>query len=68
MSIFENDADIEQGELEAAGNRATMLRKRGICLHGWLQGNPADSSVTCLDCGAAFASSEAAYEAGEDYR
>lgn len=35
------DADLEQCELEAQSNAARLLRKRGVCSHGWQQGMPA---------------------------
>lgn len=55
------DADIEQAELEAEGNRIAALRARGICTHGWTQGytaayrpDLAPAKVECHDCGRIF--------------
>lgn len=59
------DADFEMRALQAAGNRASALRKRGICSHGWMQpNNPSafhagkDYSVVCNHCGKVFASAD----------
>jgi hypothetical protein len=62
------DADLEMAELTASAKRETRLRRAGICAHGWLQGPPGPdhkptSVVTCLDCGAVFASEADAHEA-----
>ena len=45
-SIFENDADIEQHQLEQAGNRIASLRKKGICLHG----HHNTKTLECYEC------------------
>ena len=50
------DADIQQGAMERAGNLTAALRRRG--------GEPA----RCLHCGAVFADAEAAYEARREAR
>jgi len=42
------DADFEMRDLEAIGQVEDMLKKRGICTHGWMNHN------TCLDCGRTF--------------
>jgi len=46
-NIFPADADIEQRQLEQAGNSIAALRKQGICLHGHLQ----TREFKCLECG-----------------
>jgi hypothetical protein len=48
--------DAAQRMLEAAGNKIARLKARGICTHGWMQGPPGKAVLTCLDCGATFAS------------
>lgn len=51
------DADIEQAEFGALGRRVTALRRKGICTHGWVQGQPGRSMtgpIKCLDCGQEF--------------
>ena len=45
------DADIEMADHEAAGARAEALRRRGICVHGWIKDNNDIDFATCLDCG-----------------
>ena len=56
------DADIEQAELERVGRRVSVLRRRGVCLHGWTA--PADvdgwragtdARRRCQHCGYVFA-------------
>lgn len=32
------DADFEQREMEAIADRASALRRAGVCTHGWMQG------------------------------
>jgi hypothetical protein len=61
-----NDADIETAELEASARHHAALRKRGICTHGWTQGNvdangtPKSGTCTkCLDCGRIFPNDDA---------
>ena len=46
LGVFANDADIEQHNLEKAGNRISALRKQGICLHGYRN----TKTLKCLDC------------------
>ncbi len=48
------DADMLQAQLYRIGRKASRLRKRGICTHGWSQRRP-DGSVECLHCHQAFA-------------
>lgn len=59
------DADMEQAELERRGNRIAELRRKGICVHGWVQGTPGvdNGPVRCLEegCGESW-DSETAYE------
>lgn len=43
--VFSGDADIEQQQLEQAGNRIASLRKQGICLHGWINAK----TLICLE-------------------
>lgn len=50
-------ADIEMAELVYAGNTISRLRKKGICLHGWVCA-PAKSTAKCLDCGKVWPSAE----------
>ena len=52
------DADIEMADLTAQANRESRLMKKGICTHGWRQGNP-DGSVKCNNCGKLFKSWDA---------
>ncbi len=44
--IFANDADIEQHQLEQAGNRIAALKRKGICLHGHIN----TITLECLEC------------------
>lgn len=53
------DADLQQGAMERAGNLTAALRRRGICDHGWLMA-PEGEPARCLNCGAVFADAEAA--------
>lgn len=58
-----------QAILERKGRKIAALRARGICTHGWLQGPPGPASapcsdVTCLHCGAKWATMAEAYAAG----
>ena len=64
------DADIEQAEFEAEGRRESQLRKRGICTHGWYQGQPNgnDGLITCLHCGATFLNMQAHQDARDQAR
>ena len=61
------DADMEQSALERAGALTAALRRRGICDHGWLMA-PAGEPARCLNCGAVFADTAAAYEARREAR
>jgi len=45
------DADILTAQLHALGRRDSALRKRGICSHGWSQGQ---APCKCLHCGKVF--------------
>ena len=55
--IFANDADIEQHQLEQAGDRIAALKAQGICLHGHLQ----TKEFRCLECGKTWDSEEEMY-------
>lgn len=44
------DADIEQRQLENTGNLIARLRRKGICLHGWVK-MPQVGECECLQCG-----------------
>ena len=46
---YNNDADYEMAELERQGNIIGHLRKKGICLHGWIMA-PDNKPVVCLYC------------------
>lgn len=72
------DADIEQAQFERAGARLRVLKRRGICAHGWVCGLGADgkphypeaegltgAEVRCRDCGKVFADDDAWHEARE---
>ena len=58
--IFSGDADIEQQQLEQAGNRIASLKKQGICLHGWLN----TKTLECLepDCGKTWDNEDQMYD------
>ena len=45
-----NDADIEMMELERAGNIFARLKRKGICLHGWVCA-PIGKEARCNECG-----------------
>ena len=49
------DGDFEQAELETLAKRSSRLKKRGLCDHGWVQGN-VDKTATCLHCNKTFPS------------
>ena len=61
------DADFEMRDLQSVASRVSKLRKRGICVHGWTQGQP-NGSVKCLDCGALFATAAAHWAAHKEAR
>ena len=65
MGIFDNDADIETAQLNAAADHESALKRKGICAHGWLQNHP-DGTATCKDCGKVFASFDAACDERAD--
>ena len=56
--------------MEAAGRREAALRRRGICTHGYVKGQPygADGPVTCHDCGATFPTDAAWWAARQEAR
>ena len=60
---FDNDADWEMMELEAAGDEAARLEKLGICSHGWWSTKPA---IKCNHCGLEFASEQELFEAQDN--
>ena len=62
LGIFANDADIEQRQLEEAGNRISRLRQQGICLHGHLQ------NTKCLECGKTWETEEKMWDEIEGLR
>ncbi len=53
-SIFANDADIEQHQLEQASKRISNLRKKGICLHGHMN----TTTLECYECQKTWTSKE----------
>lgn len=60
------DADIEMASLNESANLISRLRKRGVCVHGSVQGPPGPkdkptSVWTCLDCGKTWDSEAAHY-------
>ncbi len=60
MSFFDmpagmNDADVEMTQLEYTGDRATYLKRKGICLHGQAF-TPDHGPSKCLECGKEFPS------------
>jgi len=64
------DADFEQRDLESLGRRLTQLKRAGICTHGWTKGQPGPEDrgpITCLDCGAIFATPDDLYQARARY-
>jgi len=61
-NVFENDADIEQGNLERAGNRIATLKKRGICLHGWIN----TTTCVCYDCNKTWKNEQEMFEEIDD--
>jgi len=64
--IFDNDADIEQHNLEQSGNRIAALKKRGICLHGYIN----TKTHACLEpgCGKTWDSEEEMWEEIDNLR
>lgn len=59
------DADLLQAELYRLGRKVSLLRKRGLCAHGWSQVRT-DGSVECLHCHAIFATEADHYRAYRD--
>jgi len=43
--------DELQAMLYARGRKAAQLRKRGVCVHGWIETKP---TIRCLNCGESF--------------
>ena len=62
-----NDADIEMAGLQRTGNTISRLRKKGICLHGWIQA-PDKGPAKCLDCGKAWPSALELHEERRELR
>jgi hypothetical protein len=62
--IFDNDADIEQQQLEQAGNRIARLKEKGICLHGHIN----IKTCKCLDlsCGKTWETQEEMFKEIDD--
>lgn len=79
---FFNDADIEQAEMEAIGNRIARLERRGICTHSAWVGfaiNPdtgrvwypeqeglVGDQVRCRGCHRVFPDDEAIHRAHQE--
>ena len=62
------DADFETRSLEESANRIARLRKKGICVHGSLQGPPGPPSRptkvwTCTQCGQQWPTEREAHDA-----
>lgn len=66
LKFAERNPDAAQRILEARGNKISALRRRGICVHGWVKCPPGQQAVTCLDCGAVFADSRAHFRASRE--
>ncbi|HEX8312329.1 MAG TPA: hypothetical protein VF614_13495 [Chthoniobacteraceae bacterium] len=49
-----NDADLEMAGLQAAADRESALRRKGICTHGFYMA-PRGQKAVCRHCGAEFA-------------
>lgn len=60
-----SDADIETAQLTHTGNTIGRLRRRGICLHGWICA-PAKGPATCNDCGKVWLSADVLFEERHD--
>lgn len=60
----QEEADHLQHQLERAGRRAALLKKKGICVHGHRQGPP--ERTTCLECGQV--STDAQMQAEREFR
>ena len=45
------DVDLETASLEHTGNIESMLKKRGICTHGWTKSEIETGQTKCLYCG-----------------
>jgi hypothetical protein len=56
--IFDNDADIEQHQLEQAGNRIASLKRKGICLHGHIN----TTTHECYECKKTWTSEKEMFE------
>ena len=62
--IFDNDADIEQHNLEQAGDQLASLKRMGICLHGHIN----IDTRKCLDpdCGKTWETQEEMFQEIDD--
>ena len=58
------DADIETACLNYTAHKTEALRKKGICLHGWID----TRACTCLDCGKTWRNESAMMEEINDLR
>lgn len=56
--IFANDADIEQQQLEQAGDRIASLKRKGICLHGHFN----TRTLECYECKKTWTSEKEMFE------
>ena len=52
------DADLEMAGLEAQARRASALRKRGICTHGWISCEDG-RTILCQECKVRFVGKDA---------
>ena len=57
------DADIEQAELEAEGERIAALKRSGVCVHEATRRGPHGDERECSGCGRVFADEAAAWDA-----
>jgi hypothetical protein len=65
------DADLEMAGFMESARHFNALRKRGICLHGWIQGPPGPpgnpcNDWKCKDCGKSWATEKELWIAQEE--
>ena len=62
---YKNHAELEIERMQRIGNALAAAKRRGVCSHGWTQGQPGagDGPVQCLDCDARFPDQAAAHAA-----
>ena len=58
------DADLDTMDLEDAANREAVLKRRGICCHGWSM-RDAQGRQVCKLCGKAYATADELFTAAQ---